>query len=88
MCIPTGAKIDISINHYDNNARYQIRGASLIITEFKFRAPVTTPVLGNHKATPYIIPKYRSHEAYSKYFKTVNRQKILRVSVLSTLQCH
>lgn len=52
MCIPTGAKIDISINHYDNNARYQIRGASLIITEFKFRAPVTTPVLGNHKATP------------------------------------
>lgn len=52
MCIPTGAKIDISINHYDNNARYQLRGASLIITEFKFRAPVTTSVLGNHKATP------------------------------------
>lgn len=49
MCIPTGAKIDIS---YDNNARYQLRGASLIITEFKFRPPVTTPVLGNHKATP------------------------------------
>lgn len=52
MCIPTGTKIDISINHYDNNARYQLRGASLIITEFKFRAPVTTPVHGNHKATP------------------------------------
>lgn len=80
MCISTGAKIDISINHYDKNARYQLRGASLIITEFKFRAPVQHLFMENIKPR---LPKYISHEAYIKYFKTVNRQKILRVSVVT-----